>query len=90
MKRRLVFIILFLFSSLLFSQTKDPYRLSHKVEPVYQFIHLNLDPDKEAYSGHTSIEVEINENLTSFRLHGKEFEITEIELQQDKNPVSIE
>lgn len=90
MKRRLVFIILFLFSYLLFSQTKDPYRLSHKVEPVYQFIHLNLDPDKDAYSGHTSIELEINESLTSFRLHGKEFEITEIELQQEKKSVSIE
>ncbi len=90
MKRQQIFIILFLFSSLLFSQTDDPYRLSHKVEPVYQFIHLNLDPVKEDYSGYTSIEMEISENLTSFRLHGKEFEITEIELQQDKNSVPVE
>jgi hypothetical protein len=34
--------------------------------------------------------LEISENLTSFRLHGKEFEITEIELQQEKKSVPIE
>ncbi|MCK4754173.1 MAG: M1 family metallopeptidase, partial [Calditrichia bacterium] len=90
MKRQQILVILFLFSSLLFSQTDDPYRLNHKVEPVYQLIHLNLDPDKEDYSGHTSIELEISENLTSFRLHGKEFEITEIELHQNNISIPVE
>ncbi len=90
MERRLICIILILISTNLFSQTDDPYRLNHKVEPVYQFIHLNLDPDKEDYSGHTSIELEISENLTSFRLHGKEFEITEIELHQNNISIPVE
>ena len=82
--KQLLIIVLILISTMLFAQTDDPHRLSHKVEPIYQLIHLNLDPDKEKYSGHTSIELEIKENMTSFRLHGKEFEISDLELKHDK------
>ncbi len=81
-KLLLLFLTLVFFNSLL-SQEKDQYRLSHKVEPIYQFIHLNLDPDKDVYSGTTKIEMEIAAPLSSFRLHGKNFEIAKISLIQN-------
>jgi hypothetical protein len=84
-----MFVILILIFANLFSQADDPYRLNHKVEPVYQLIKLILDPDKDDYYGHTSIDIEIKENLTSFRLHGKQFQITEIELHQDVKSLPV-
>ncbi|MCH7677283.1 hypothetical protein IH879_20365, partial [candidate division KSB1 bacterium] len=71
------------FFNFLLSQENDLYRLSHKVEPIYQFIHLNLDPDKDVYSGTTKIELEIAAPLSSFRLHGKNFEIAKMSLIQN-------
>jgi alanyl aminopeptidase len=78
----LVGIILF-WTSLL-AQSDDPHRLGHKVEPVYQFIQLNLDPDEDVYTGSTSLELEIKEDVNHFRLHGKEFEIINAELEQEE------
>ena len=84
MKVKFCFIsVILLFVCTAGSQANDPYRLSHKVEPLYQFIHLNLDPDKDSYSGKTKIEIEIREPNSSFRLHGKDFEISKFSLVQN-------
>ena len=74
------------------AQSDDPFRLSHKVEPVYQLIRLNLDPDDDVYTGNTSIKIEIKEDVPFFRLHGKDFEIIKAELEQKEvsYPINIE
>ena len=46
---------------------RDPNRLNHIAEPKFQFIHLNLDPDKESYSGTTYIDLSIQDTLSSIR-----------------------
>ena len=69
MKTKLLILFFSLvFLNSLYSQEYDEYRLSHKVEPTYQFIHLNLNPDKDVYSGTTKIELDVIEPLSGFRL----------------------
>lgn len=87
--------LLILFFSLvccytLHAQENDRYRLSHKVEPTYQFIHLNLNPDKDDYSGTTKIELDITKSISSFRVHGKNFKIDNISLLQNNKSIDID
>jgi len=89
MTKRLFLILTVLLSTNLFSQKPDPYRLDHKVEPVYQFIHLDLDPDMDFYKGHTSIELEVREEVTSFRLHAKDINITAMEFKKGNDTLSV-
>lgn len=92
MTKRLYLVCLILFWTTLLAQPDDPHRLSHKVEPLYQLIQLNLDPDEDVYTGFTSLELEIKEDVNQFRLHGKEFEIIKAELEQKEisYPINIE
>ena len=82
MATHLYLVGLILFWTTLLAQSDDPHRLSHKVEPLYQLIQLNLDPDEDVYTGSTSIELKIKESIDFFRLHGQEFEIFKADLEQ--------
>ena len=88
MKTKLIILFFSLvFLNSLYSQEYDEYRLSHKVEPTYQFIHLNLNPDKDVYSGTTKIELDVIEPLSGFRLHGKNFKIAKMSLSQNNKSI---
>ena len=41
------------------TQTDDPLRLGTNVVPVFQKIHLNLDPAADRYAGSTEIELRV-------------------------------
>ena len=90
MKLKILFFILLVYSTNLISQENDPYRLPHKVEPVYQIIRLELDPDKDEYIGNTSIDLQIQQNVSTFRLHGKDFVIEKIALLQGENSIGVD
>jgi alanyl aminopeptidase len=53
-------------------------RLGDTVVPVHYRLELRIDPTKESFSGHVSIDAKINEPVNSVWLHGKGLEVDEI------------
>lgn len=50
----------------------DPLRIDDRVVPTFQQLTLVLDPDRDSYEGHTTIELRVNEATDRFRLHAQE------------------
>jgi len=86
---RHVILIIILFIQLSFSQELDPYRLGHKVKPAFQSIHLNLNPDNDDYSGNTVIDLQIKEEISSFRLHSRDFVISKIGMKHENTMIAV-
>lgn len=49
----------------------DPLRLDRAVEPFTQSLELQLDPEKDEYTGKTLIELQFNNATNRFRFHAK-------------------
>ncbi|NVK54403.1 MAG: M1 family metallopeptidase [Alteromonadaceae bacterium] len=68
------------------------YRLPSAIEPTFQQIHLNIDPDKPDYSGSTVIDVTVKENVTKVGFYQMDIQVTNAELRQGNRiyPLRIE
>lgn len=58
----------------------DPNRLLSNIAPIAQQVTLNIDPQKTAYSGNTTIDIEVASESAEIRLHAQDMEITALRL----------
>ena len=73
----------------LFAQTDDPLRLAGDVVPVRQQVELKLDADQTAYTGSTSIELNVLRETGTFRLHAEEMTLESAVLTGAAGPVAL-
>ena len=90
MLKKLFFIVLLIVCSFGYAQQIDSTRLRDAIEPTFQFIHFNLDPDSIAYSAETKITLMVHKAVDTFRLHGVGFTIQDIELSQNQEQVQVD
>lgn len=53
------------------SESVDPLRLTHEVEPLAQAVELTLDPGRDALIGRTTVDLVAHAAFSSFRLHAQ-------------------
>jgi hypothetical protein len=90
MEKKIFFLVLLIVWSFGYSQQVDSTRLTDPIEPTFQFIHFNLDPDSQAYSATTTMSLILHKAVNRFRLHGAGFTIIDIELSKDEKQIYLE
>lgn len=73
--------LLFLLLAPLTSAQDLPVRLGTTVEPLFQSIHLELDPRRDDYRGSTRFALRVNEPVDQFRFHAEEMTIERLRLE---------
>ena len=79
----LIFIHL-LFSQWAFAETKE-YRLPKSTIPLSQYIEMQLDPNKEGYSGSTVIDIKVTKPTNRIGIHWLDLNVESITLKHKKN-----
>src|SRR5688572_31850699 len=67
----------------------DESRLPTDVAPTFEAIHLNLDADKEDYSGTVRIQITVRQATSTIRFHAQEMELKRLELQGAGGTVAL-
>lgn len=70
--------------------TDVDYRLPKSVTPTFQRIHLNLDPDKPAYSGSTDIHVTVNSPTKKVGFYQQDLAVTSAVLMSESSEVPLD
>ena len=63
--------------------------LDSSVRPTSQAIHLDIDPDREDYSGSVEITVDVSETTDAFRFHAERMTLDSVTLEGGDGPVEV-
>ena len=67
----------------------DEVRLPTEVRPTFEAIHLNLDPDKPAYTGSVQIKITVPRPTSELRFHAQEMDLVRLELRGTGKRISL-
>lgn len=80
--------VLVLLTAPAFAKDVD-YRLPSAVTPLFQDIHLTLDPDAPHYSGSTEIDIVVNKATDKVGFYQQDLTITHAELRKGKSTIAL-
>ncbi|KXI28739.1 M1 family metallopeptidase [Paraglaciecola hydrolytica] len=79
-KRACIWLTLFLLYSATAIAQDINYRLSDKIKPSFQQINLTIDPDKDEFSGDTTIDITVTETTDHIEFYQLELDIEKVTL----------